>query len=273
MEGGLRLLSVLLLLAVTACASTGKDTSATAMATGTPVSGGPEAVAMSPLRVAAAADLALAFEEVASAFSKEQGVNVELIYGSSGQLRDQIASGAPYDVFASANLAYVEDLARRGIVMTDTVRVYALGKLALAWHERNQYTLKELQDLRKIQFKRIVLANPEHAPYGVAAREALQRAGLWSEVEPKIVYSENIRQAVQFIQTGAAEVGIIALSVANSPGIRYVEVDSTLYSVLRQGIGVVSTSRNPQLGSKWIEFLLSSRGQEIMKRYGFGIPN
>lgn len=225
------------------------------------------------LRVAAAADLALAFEEIGSKFGQEHGVKVDLIFGSSGQLRDQIANGAPFDVFASANLAYVEELARRGLVVPDSVKVYALGRLALAWNERYGYDLAQLQDLRGIRFRALVLANPDHAPYGVAAKEALQRAGLWPELEAKVVYSENIRQTVQFIQTGAAEVGLIALSLANSPGIRYVEVDRSLYSPLRQGIGVVTSTRQPRLAEQWIDFLLSSRGQEIMKRYGFGSPD
>ncbi len=224
------------------------------------------------LRVAAAADVKPAFDELALEFERQQGVKVELVFASSGTLSQQIANGAPYDVFASADLARVQQLASKGFVDSATVRIYAVGRIVLAWKESSGYNIKDLRDLRAIDFRSLALANPDHAPYGSAGKEALRNAGLWGYVESRVVYGENVVQAFQFLETGATEVAIVALSLAKRPGIRYVEIDQSLYSPLKQGVGAISGSKRGRLARQWIDFLLGPLGQEIMKKYGYGPP-
>ncbi len=236
---------------------------------------GPAALAQpaSPtITVYAAADLDMAFREIKPLFEKAAGARVTLVMGSTGNLAKQIEHGAPADVFFAANESFVDDLQAAGAVIPQTRALYAQGRIVLATPTKSAAAVRELADLLKPEVRRVAIANPAHAPYGRAAQEALESAGVWERLKPKLVYGENIRHTLQFVETGAVEAGIIALSVAGVPDVRYVPIDPKLHKPLNQVAAVVKRSARPELGVAFIQFLNGSEGRPIMKRYGFLLP-
>jgi len=223
------------------------------------------------LIVAAAADLVFALREIAHIFEKEHEVKVTLTFGSTGQLAQQIQHGAPVDVFFAASVAYVEDLRGKGAILSDSVEPYAQGQIVLA-AQKGRSGISTLEDLTRNDVKRIAIANPAHAPYGMAAREALMSANLWTQVQPKLVYGENVRQALQFLQTSNVDAAIIALSVAQVPEVRFTRIDRSLYRPIVQVAAVTTRSRQPDLARAFIRFVNGPQGRPIMKRFGFLLP-
>ena len=252
--------SALLLLAFLMCGSAGVFGSHAAAAGGRP-----------ELLVAAAADLVFAFREIVPLFEGAHGAKVTLTLGSTGQLAQQIHRGAPYDVFFAANIGFVEDLRAKGAVIAESVEPYAQGTIVLATL-RNRGALATLRDLTRDDVKRIAIANPAHAPYGMAAREALERSGVWGKVQPKLVFGENITQALQFLQTGNVDAAIIALSIAQAPDIRHTAIEAGLYRPINQAAAVTARSRQPDLARAFIRFVNGPMGRPVMKRYGFRLP-
>ena len=224
------------------------------------------------INVAAAADLQFAFQEIGELFEQETGIQVVFIFGSSGQLAQQIENGAPFDAFAAANIFYVEQLKEKGLLRPETQRLYAQGHIVLAVHRASGVQATRLEDLQQPSIRKVAIANPDHAPYGVAAKEALESLGLWEAVRPKLVYGENVRQALQFVQTGNAEAGIIALSVANVPEVTYTVIDDHLHKPLNQAMAVLARTSQPSEASAFLEFVNSPQGRSVMKRYGFLPP-
>mgnify|MGYP001558415586 FL=1 len=224
------------------------------------------------LTVFAAADLGFAFKEIVPRFEKSVGARVSLVLGSSGNLATQIEHGAPADVFFSADRAFVERLAARGAVIAESRAVYAQGRIVLATARSFGPRLTDLRQLGDPRIRHVAIANPIHAPYGRAAEEALRKVGLWEAVKPKLVFGENIRHALQFIQTGAAEAGIVALSVANVPEIEWTPIDSSLHAPLQQVAVVVKRTARPELGLAFVQFVNGPEGRPILKRYGFILP-
>lgn len=224
------------------------------------------------LTVAAAADLRFAFEEIGPRFEEETGVPVTFVFGSTGMLTQQIENGAPFDVLAAANVAYVEQLADRGLVLDDTIQLYAQGRIVLAVNRESGLEVTALVDLTSPAVKRVAIANPEHAPYGQAAKEALLSAGVWEAVQPKLVLGENVRQTLQFIQTGDAAVGIVALSIADVPEVSYTLIPAELHQPINQAMAVIRTSAQPEMARRFIEFVNGPTGRAIMQRYGFRLP-
>ncbi len=225
-----------------------------------------------PLTVAAAADLQFAFTDIAALYEAQTGQPVTLVFGSTGQLAQQIESGAPFDLFAAANIAFVEELRDKGLVIDDTIALYAEGRIVLAVNRAAGVTAVALDDLRNPAIQHITIANPEHAPYGVAAKEALIHAGVWEAVEPRLVYGENVRQTLQYIQTGDAQAGIVALSVADVPEITWKLIDADLHTPLRQALAVVKSSSQPDAARAFAAFINGPKGRPIMQRYGFVLP-
>ncbi|HEY2743884.1 MAG TPA: molybdate ABC transporter substrate-binding protein [Polyangia bacterium] len=232
-----------------------------------------EAPSGSALRIAAASDLAVAFKELGIAFEKQSGERLVFTFGSTGLLEKQIAEGAPFDLFAAANVSYADQAIAAGACATDKTE-YARGRLVL-WSKKGGTTpptsIAELADAR---FLKIAIANPAHAPYGKAAEEALEKAGLWSALTPKLVYGENIQQTMQFAQTGNADVALVALSLAVvAPEGEWTAIDEADHLPIDQAM-VVCGQHADRLARarRFASFVGSPAGRAIMTHYGFLLP-
>jgi molybdate transport system substrate-binding protein len=260
------LLTVLLSLLLTACV-TGQNSLANAA--GTPNN---QSTSNDPLLVAAAADLQFAFTDLGQKFKEQTGQEIEFSFGSTGNLTTQIENGAPFDILAAANIAFVDRLKERGLIIDDTQQLYAQGRIVLAVNREAGVQATGLQDLLDPTISRVAIANPEHAPYGKAAEEALQSAGLWDELQPKLVLGENVRQTLQFVQTGDAPVGIVALSIAEVPEVTYTLLPAELHNPLNQSMAVIKATQNEAAARAFLEFVNGPEGRPIMKQYGFALP-
>jgi molybdate transport system substrate-binding protein len=267
---------LIVLFLLTACSGQGVALDANDFTAEAPMDGNRTATAMKPSRaeltVAAAADLQFAFSDLAALFEEQTGHKITLVFGSTGQLSQQIENGAPYDLFAAANIEYIHRLAGQRLVLEDSIALYARGRIVLAANRQAGIEVVDLEDLLNPQIRHIAIANPEHAPYGVAAKQALESAGLWEAVEQKLVFGENIRQALQFVQTGDAEAGIVALSVADVPEITWVLIDDGLHKPLDQALAILASSRHAELAGQFAGFINSESGRPVMRRYGFILP-
>lgn len=229
-----------------------------------------------PTRIAAAADLRFAMDEIVEHYQRQHPDDeIEVIYGSSGRFHSQIANGAPYDLYFSADIAYPESLHDSGFVHGDVIP-YAIGRVVI-WSNTVDAEQLRLSDLDDEGFRRVAIANPSHAPYGERAREALQTAGTWEAVESRLVFGENISHALQLIETGAAEVGIIALSLARSPQVQaqggYHLIDDDQHAPLLQGFVVTEHAADNEVAHRFAEFMDESKPREIMESYGFMHPD
>jgi len=223
------------------------------------------------LLVAAASDLVFAFDEIGRQFEKDTGNKVVFSFGSTGMLTEQIRLGAPFDVFAAADGNYITKLKNEGFVRMDSIKIYAEGRLVIATNKMKK-PVKDLSGLLAVEIKRIAIANPDHAPYGIAAKAALIKARLWGKLKEKMIFGENARQALQFVQTGNAETGIIPLSIAKVPEINYELINDTLYPPITQSVAILSNSKKEKTGIKFIDLLCSDKGKEILKKFGYKIP-
>lgn len=228
--------------------------------------------------IAAAADLRHAMDSLVRQFRAETGLAVRPVYGSSGQFYQQLAAGAPFQLFLSADESYVQKLARAGRTMDDG-QLYAIGRIVLVAPSRSRLALDpDFRGLRKAlasgELSRFAIANPDHAPYGVRAREALQSADLWTQLEPRLVYGENVAQALQFALSGGADGGIVALSLVLGDGLkgtgRYVLIPEEAHKPLRQRMvlmkGAGATAR------RFHDWLQTPSARRIFRKYGFVLP-
>lgn len=221
------------------------------------------------LQVAAASDLSIAFEEMGRLFEARTGQHVTFSFGASGALAKQLSQGAPFDLFAAASANYVDSAVTSGACDGATKALYARGHL-VAWSKKGA-PLSTLADLTRPSVQHIAIANPEHAPYGKAAKEALVSAKLWPELESKIVQAENVRQALQFAQTGNADVALIALSlVARDQSGQILTIDPALHRPIEQTLVVCRHGKNIDGGREFARLVESSEGQALLERYGFG---
>ncbi|MBI3942912.1 MAG: molybdate ABC transporter substrate-binding protein [Chloroflexi bacterium] len=226
----------------------------------------------SEVSVAAAADLNSAFTEIATLYEQETRHKVVLAFGSTGQLAQQVENGAPFDILAAANVSYIDDLRQKGLVIPETQQLYAQGRIVLAVNKKSGVNAIDLEGLLNPAIQHIAIANPDHAPYGVAAMQALQTEGIWEQIKPRLVYGENIQQTLQYIQTGNAEVGIVALSVANVPEISWTPIDGKLHQPLNQALAVIKDSQHEAAARNFVTFVNGPQGRAIMKKYGFLLP-
>lgn len=228
-----------------------------------------------PLRVAAAADLAVAFEEVGKAFEAQSGKKVQFTFGSSGLLAKQIEQGAPFDVFAAANVSFVDDVVNSGSCTADSKQLYAEGRIVV-WAKDKNALPKDVTELSNPRYSKIAIANPEHAPYGRAAQQALSKSGAWANVQSRAVYGENVQQTLMFAQSGNADVAIVALSLAMASGGSYLPIDPSMHEPLSQALVVCKGGAR---GGKTNEarafaaFVDSEAGRAIMRKHGFTLPN
>jgi molybdate transport system substrate-binding protein len=225
-----------------------------------------------PLRVAAASDLQMVFPVLAARFQLEKGIKVEMIPGASGQLAQQIPQGLPIDLFMSANRKFVDDLAAKKLVDPASVRPYARGSLVLVVNTATGLKIEGLPDLTRVEVKKIAIANPDIAPYGLAAKQAMQKAGIWDELQPKIVRGESVSQALQFVVSGNAEVGFVGRALVGGKGVEAQTVDPTFYEPIVQAMGVVSRSQRGEDARAFADFVLSKVGQGILTDFGFAPP-
>lgn len=221
--------------------------------------------------VAAASDLRPAFEDLAWQFTEDTGIDVVFTFGSSGQLREQIINGAPFDVFASANAQFVDDVISADRAVAESKTNYAIGRIVL-WSADPNTLPQDITALQSSQYARIAIANPTHAPYGIAAQQALKSAGIYDAVKNKLVFGENISDTKQIIDSGNASIGIIALSLVIADGGEYVVIPEGLHEPLVQATVITATETRVPMAQKWIDYMSSSKGLGIMARYGFVRP-
>jgi len=222
-----------------------------------------------PLLIAAASDLQTALPRLTERFTARTGITTNLTFGASGQLSEQIKGGAPFDVFMAANESFVRDLASQRLIKSETVQPYARGSLVLAVYHEHEKLVRSLEDLTRPEVKKIALANPATAPYGKAGKQALERAGIWDKIEPKIVFAESVRQALLYAQKGDAEAALVGRAIAGVPEVRSVEIDPKLYDPIIQALGVVASSTRAADAERFAAFVLADEGQSLLKEFGF----
>lgn len=225
------------------------------------------------VRIAAASNLSVAFRELESAFERAHGSAVSVEYGSSGLLAAQIGQGAPFDAFYSADEAFAIQAIEAGACDGATRRIYARGQLVV-WSLQPASTvpLVDLSSLLEPAFQRIAIANPDQAPYGRAARDILQRAGLWDALASRMVLGEDVKNTFQLVQTGLAEAGFVPRSLVQSQGGRFLSVDDALHGPLSQMTVQCKHGKNPAGARAFDRFVASEAGAAILRRHGYEIP-
>ncbi|MGO9604669.1 MAG: molybdate ABC transporter substrate-binding protein [Candidatus Binataceae bacterium] len=229
------------------------------------------------LTVAAAADLTFAFKDVAAQFEKQTGNSVRVSYGSSGNFFSQIKNGAPYDVFFSADIQFPQKLEAAGLIEPGTMYEYAAGTIVIWVPNASKLDLSQgLAVLLDPAIHKIAIANPLHAPYGRAAVAALQHEGIYDKVKDKLVLGEDIAQTAQFVQSGNADAGILALSLALAPAMkergRYVKIPSADYPPIIQAVAIIKATRHKELAEQFLKFIEEPATVALMERYGFVVP-
>ena len=225
------------------------------------------------VRVAAAADLAQAFDELGKAFEKKTGITPLFDFGSSGKLSKQIEQGAPYALFAAADKAYVDEVVKAGKCDGATAKLYARGRIVV-WSPSGVDPPRSLADLADPRFKKIAIANPTHAPYGQAAQQALQHAGVWDKLQDKLVLGDSIRSTMQYAQTHAVDAAIVAMSLAVvADGGASLQIDDSTYAPLDQELVICAHGDAAKRAQQFIDFIGSPDGREVMTRYGFALPS
>jgi molybdate transport system substrate-binding protein len=222
------------------------------------------------LTVAAASDLTSLEPQLSQQFEKTKPsgtIRVRFVNGASALLAQQIENGAPYDVFLSANAQFVDRLSSFRKLQPGSVRTYAAGRVGMLWRDKKHHSINDLAE-NWVRF--VALPNPKLAPYGVAARQALEHAGIWKAVEPKVVYGENVRQALELFESGNADAVLTSLSLLQGRNPDIVPAD--WHQPIVQKAGIVAGSSNGKLAREFIDFLLSPAGQAIFARFGFATP-
>lgn len=236
-----------------------------------------QAYAAETLTVAVAANVKFVFDELQAEFTKASGIEVKGIFASSGKINAQIKSGAPYDVFMSADMEFPEALHKDGLAVA-APKVYAKGVLVL-WTLHPALDLKQgMRVLRDPQVKKVAIANPKLAPYGREAIRALEHAGLKNEAEPKLIYGESISQVNQYVDTRATEIGITAKSVVLAPQMlgrgTWVEVPRDSYQAIEQGMVILKHGQqsNAEASRKFYDFMASAKARAILQKFGYTLP-
>lgn len=230
------------------------------------------------MTIAAAADLRFVLDEITCRFQTETSVHVKVVYGSSGNLFQQIQNGAPFDLFFSANSDYPKKLEAAGLSVPGTYYEYARGHLVLLTSSTSTWDLQQgLKVLLEPSIKRIAIADPGHAPYGQAAVAALKSQGIYNQVSGKIVVGENVAQAASFVTAGAADIGIVAKSLAVLPSarsqIRFVEVPANRYPPIQQACVLLKSSTKQEAARRFLTYIQGPEASKILQQYGFEVPS
>lgn len=231
------------------------------------------------IAVAAAADLKFVLDELATEFHTNQpDINVQISYGSSGSFYTQLQNQAPFDLFFSADVAYPRKLAADGLALDTNVFLYAVGRIVVWTPKPSPVDVEKLgiQSLLAPSVQKIAIANPQHAPYGVAAVAAMKSLKVYEQAEPKLVFGENVAQTAQFVQSGAADIGVIALSLAIAPQMqgagRYWEIPPDAYPKMEQGGIILNWTKEAEAARAFRDFVLGRHGRDVFKRCGFYLP-
>jgi molybdate transport system substrate-binding protein len=227
------------------------------------------------LTIAAAADLQFAMQEIVADFRAAHPADtVEVIYGSSGKFAAQLANGAPFDLFFSADISYPRALEQQGLT-SGPARPYAVGRIVL-WSLDAELGRLSLQELPGAAIRKFAIANPDHAPYGKRAQEALEHAGVWMAMAPKLVRGENIAQTAQFIDSGAADAGIVALSLVLSPQLRdrgaWTLIPDGWHAPLEQGYVITRRAADNPLAAAFANWIDGPASRAVLRRHGFALP-
>lgn len=226
-------------------------------------------------RVAAAADLRYAFAELQPLFEQTQAPHkLELVLGSSGKFMQQLENGAPFDIYFSADVNYPKRLVASGKAIAP-VTTYAFGRVVL-WSAKVDATELTLKDLTKPSLRKVAIAAPDHAPYGARAKEALEHASVWAQIQRKLVFGENIAHTAQLIDTQAADIGIVALSLAVNPALKskggYTLIPADFHQPLEQAYAVTTRGHNNAAAHAFARFMTTPQARQVMTRYGFVLP-
>lgn len=230
------------------------------------------------IAVAAASDLQFAIKELIVEYEKQTGHHVKLSLGSSGNFYAQLQQGAPFDLYFSADIGYPKKLEEAGLTVPGSLYRYAVGRVVLWAPKQSPVEVsKGLTVLRDAAVRKIAIANPKHAPYGRAAVAAMEQSQVYAEVKDRLVLGENISQAAHFIESGACDVGIIALSLAMAPVMKsagsFWLIPAEAHPPLEQGAVIMKQSKQQDAARSFLQFMQTPQGQEVMTRYGFTLPN
>ena len=226
-------------------------------------------VAPAELNVAAAANLTDAFTELGQKFTAQTGIRVRYSFGATADLERQIENGAPFDVFAAADVEHIERLNSQGLLTPQTNRIYARGRLVLWIPPGSPLTLNRIEEIARQDVDRISIAKPDLAPYGRATIEALQALKLWQQVEPKVIYGQNVSQTKQYAATGNAEVAFIPMALVKPGEGHSIEVDERLHQPIDQAMAIIKDSPQQEASRRFVDFLFSPEGQALLERYGY----
>ena len=234
---------------------------------------------MRQVAIAAAADLKFALDEAAAEFRKSRtDIQIDVSYGSSGNFYSQLTNHAPFDLYLSADVEYPRRLTREGLAMPDSEFVYAIGRIVVWAPKGSAIDVERLgvEALKHPSVTHIAIANPQHAPYGRAAEAAMRALGVYETARPELVFGENVAQTLQFVQSGSAEVGIVALSLALSPTVRsqgrYWEIPLDKHPRMEQGGVILKWAKDADAAREVRTFLVSAQARAVFKRYGFLLP-
>lgn len=227
------------------------------------------------ITIAAASDLKFAMEEIVTTYKQAHPTDeIDVIYGSSGKFHTQIQQGAPYDLYFSADIKFAQSLASAGFAASE-VKPYAFGRIVL-WSGSLDASKMTLESLLNPTITRIAIANPKHAPYGMRAVEALKASDLWDKVEPKLVYGENIAHTAQFVQSGNAQIGVLALALALNPELSskggYWLIPDNLHDPLEQGFIITKRAKGNPTAKQFADYMGSQPARGVMTQYGFVLP-
>ncbi len=225
------------------------------------------------ITVGAAANLTSVFEELARRFKAQTGIGVVLSFGATADLAKQIENGAPFDVFAAADVAHVEGLERENLLVEGSTALYARGHLVLWTPAAGRARIGDVADLARADVEKVAIAKPELAPYGQAAVEALRALGLWTEIGPKVLYAQNVAQAKQFAATGNADAAFIPKALVKAGEGEAFEIEENLHQPINQALGIVKSSTKQEAARRFVAFILSEEGQALFESYGYSRPS
>ncbi|HEY6229938.1 MAG TPA: molybdate ABC transporter substrate-binding protein [Pyrinomonadaceae bacterium] len=226
----------------------------------------------SQLTVAAAANLTDALGAIGPRFTSATGIRLVVSFGATADLAKQIENGAPFDVFLAADTEHVDQLESKGLLAPGSRAIYARGRLVMWLPPGSKLKAEKIQDITGTQFERIAIAKPDLAPYGRAAVESLRNLQIWSEVEKRVIYAQNVSQAKQYTATGNAETAFIPLALVKPGEGTYLELDEKLHQPIDQALGILRESTKQSQARRLVDFLLSAEGRDLLTKNGYNAP-